>query len=269
MIVLNFLQHSGTDTDIDGRPLSVLQFYDLSRITLISKVLGLMCDGQYKEMQNYLREQSEDIHSVNMVGEMATFLYEFSKKQVLSINILHLFNQLLQALKEFCIGNYKNREVVFNANVVSVLNYILQIDISNIRGSGRFGQRENTTVITNHIELDYIGADDQINQQSVDFVQLRRLALQMKASAVELLGALLEEISKETSKLSQQIAEGLDIAALHWSMLDFYILKGDQDLIRLEIDDNAYRALFDSYRIIMHLVDVGIAPLETLSKLSI
>ena len=47
-----------------------------------------MCDGQYKEMQNFLREQSEDIHSVNMVAEMATFLYEFSKKHIISIDTL-------------------------------------------------------------------------------------------------------------------------------------------------------------------------------------
>ncbi len=225
-----------------------------------------MCDGQYKKMQNFLREQNESIHSINMVAEIATFLYEFSKKHVISIDILQLFNQLLEALKEFCIGNYRNREVVFNANVVSVINYVLQIDITKIRGSGRFGRNENTTVITDVAELDSIGTHQDTKEKNIDYIQLRKLAFQMKASAVELLDALLEEISNKTSKLSQQIAEGLDITALHWSMLDFYILKGDQDLIRLEIDDNAYRALFDSYRIIMHLVDIGIAPLETLSE---
>ncbi len=227
-----------------------------------------MCDGQYKEMQNFLREQSEDIHSVNMVAEMATFLYEFSKKQVISIDILQLFNQLLQALKEFCIGNYKNREVIFNANVVSAINYVLQIDITKIRGSRRFGRNENTTVVTSAAELDSIGTNQETNEQKIDFIQLRKLALEMKSSAVELLDALLEEISNTCSKLSQQIAEGLDITALHWSMLDFYILKGDHDLIRLEIDDNAYRALFGSYKIIMHLVDIGIAPLDVLSELN-
>ncbi len=177
------MQHSEADSDIDGKSLNSLQFYDLSRITLISKVLGLMCDGQYKEMQNFLREQSESIHSINMVAELATFLHEFSKKHVISIDILQLFNQLLQALKEFCIGNYKNREVVFNANVVSVINFVLQIDITSIRGSGMFGPSENTTVITNFTELDNIGGDEDTNEQNIDYIQLRRLALEMKASA--------------------------------------------------------------------------------------
>ena len=222
-----------------------------------------MCDNQYKEMQNYFREQSENINSINMVGEIATFLYEFSKKHIISIDILQLLNQLLQALKEFCIGNYKNREVVFNANVVSVINYVLQIDITMITGSQRF---DDTTFITNIEELDNIGFGPDVKVKNLDYTQLRKMALEMKVSAVELLDALLEEISNETSKLSLQIAEGLDIHALHWSMLDFYILKEDQDLIRLEIDDNACKALFDSYRIIMHLVDIGMAPLETLSE---
>ena len=63
--------------------MSILHFYDLSRIcTHLTKSLGLMCDGQCREMQNYLREQSGDIENVNMVEEIASFVYEFSKKQV-------------------------------------------------------------------------------------------------------------------------------------------------------------------------------------------
>ena len=221
-----------------------------------------MCDGQYKEMQNFLREQSEDINSVNMVGEISTFLYEFSKKQIINVDILQLFNQLLQALKEFCTGNYKNREIAFNANVVSVINYILQIDITKVKKSGH----RHTTLVTNiNYQLDSKPAQ-KTKEPDIDYVQLRKLALEIKVAAIGLLDALLEEISNKTSKLSQQIAEGLDMNALHWSMLDFYELKGDHDLIRLEVDDNAYRALFDCYKIIMHLVDIGIAPLETLSE---
>ena len=230
-----------------------MHIYDLNRITLISKVLGLMCDGQFREIQNYLREQSEDINSVNMVGEIASFLYNFSKKRVLSQQNLLLLIQLLKALNEFCIGNYKNREVTFNENIVSVINYVLQIDITKIKK-----QRHNTVVISNTV----FGG----NEGKTDYVQLRRMALEMKAAAVQLLDALLEEISNKTSKLSHQIAEGLDIHALHWSMLDFFVLKSDPHLIKIRSEDNAYRALFDSYKIIMHLVDGGIAPRESLSK---
>lgn len=220
-----------------------------------------MCDGQFRSMQNYLREQSEDINSVNMVSEIASFLYSFSKKHVISEQTLLLLNQLLQALNEFCIGNYRNREVTFNENIVSVVNFVLQIDITKIK---RLGRSENTTVVSNLSAIDDIGTGGA--NDKIDYTYLRRLALEMKASAIELLDALLEEISNKTSKLSHQIAEGLDMQALHWSMLDFFVLKGDPELIKLKVEDNAYRALFGSYRIIMHLVDTGVASLDSLSK---
>ena len=214
-------------------------------------------------MQNFLREQSEDLNSVNMVFEIATFLYDFSKKQVINIDILQLFNQLLQALKEFCTGNYKNREIAFNANVVSVINYVLQIDITKISKSGH---KHGAALVANIDQQLESMSSDQKTKENIDYIQLRRLALEMKVAAVGLLDALLEEITNKASKLPQQIAEGLDMNALHWSMLDFYDLKGDQDLIDLEVDDDAYRALFDCYKVVVHLVDIGIAPLETLSE---
>lgn len=38
-----------------------------------SQVLGLMCDGQYRLMQDYLREQEHNIFPINLVGEVALF----------------------------------------------------------------------------------------------------------------------------------------------------------------------------------------------------
>ena len=38
-----------------------------------SQVLGLMCDGQFSLMQNYLREQKDNIVTINLVGEVALF----------------------------------------------------------------------------------------------------------------------------------------------------------------------------------------------------
>ena len=217
---------------------------------LICKVLGLMCDGQFRVMQDYTREQSEDTHSVNIVAEMSTFLYHFSKKQEINEESLQLLNHLLQALIEFCTGNYKNREVIFYENIISAINYVLQIDITHIKAAEAMN-----------------GADqEKCIDVSMDYIYLRRMALEMKGSAMQLLESMLEDISIKTTKLSYQIAEGLDIHALHWSMLDFYILKSDPDLIRLQSEDNACRGLFDGYRIIMHLVDSGASSLESLSK---
>ena len=244
--------------------MSILRFYDLNRITLTSKVLGLMCDGQFRDMQNYLREQSEELNSVNIVGEIASFLYAFSKKHVLDQQNLMLLVQLLKTLNEFCSGNYRNREVAFNKNVVSVINFVLQIDITKIK---KLGKMENIAMLDNLPDLEDLSSSYEEARNKTDYVQLRKTALEMKAAAVKLLDALLEEISNKTSELSHQIAEGLDIQALHWSMLDFFVLKSDPDLIKVQSDDNAYRALFDCYKIIMYMVDEGIAPLDSLSKL--
>lgn len=200
-----------------------------------------MCDGQFKVMQHFLREQTEDIHGVNMVREMATSLYELSENRVINVDTLQLHNQLLQAIKEFVVGNYENRKVAFDANVVSVINYILQIDIMSIKWT----DASASTV------------------DPADSANLKRMALEIKASAVELLDVLLEEISSTTFQLSQQIAKGLDISALHWSMLDFFVLKDDLDLKRICFD---YRALYCAYRIIMGMMDMKVAPLHTLSK---
>ena len=92
------------------------------------------------------------------------------------------------------------------------------------------------------------------------------MALKVKASTVQLLDVMLEEISNKSHKLCRLISEGLDISGVHQSMLDFYILKSDPDLIRLKYDDNAYRAMFCSYKIIMQLADSGFASLESMSK---
>lgn len=242
-----------TDEDIGSKADKFLHCYDLSRICLISRVLGLMCDGQCKEMQNYLRTQGSNVKSVNMVEEIASFVYEFTKKQVFNIETITLFNHLVEALTKFCIGNRKNREVAFNGNVISAINYVLHIDITKImnKETGMFS---------------WLGLGSDREESTIDYVTLRKMALEMKAAVVLLLDALLEEIGSKSSSLSHQIADGLDIASLHWSMLDFFILKSDPDLIRLEFDDNASRALFNAYKIIQQLADNGFASIETLSN---
>ncbi len=245
--------------------MGVLQFYDLSRITLITKVIGLMCDGQYKEMQNFLREQSESIQSINMVEEISSFLYEFSKKRLITSDTLPLLIEILQSLIELCSGNYKNNETIFNIQIISTINFILQIDITRIKNQSRF--RCHTTVITNYSDLDTIGGNGRDEKRAeIDYVVLREKALHLKSSAVELLGVMLEEVSTQTKSLSVQIAGALDIHALHWSMVDFFELKVDKDLIKEKSADDASRALFKAYSIIRHLMDSSTSP-ENLSEL--
>ena len=109
-----------------------LLFQDSSHVKLALQVLGLMCDGQYRLMQNYLREQRDNIHTINLVGEVALFIQNFSYN--ISVETVELVHLILQTLTEMCVGNYPNQAVIFNRQIIEALNNICQIDIAERHG---------------------------------------------------------------------------------------------------------------------------------------
>ena len=80
---------------------SSLKFRDTSYIELALRVLGLMCDGQYRPMQNYLREQPDNIKTINLVSEICVFLQSFYVDATKE-NIA-LINQIIQTLTEMSV----------------------------------------------------------------------------------------------------------------------------------------------------------------------
>ena len=99
---------------------------------LALQVLGLICDGQYRVMQNYLREQRDNIHTTNLVGDVALFIQHFYHD--ISVETVELVHLILQTLIEMCVGNYPNQAVIFNRQILEVLNSIFQIDIVERHG---------------------------------------------------------------------------------------------------------------------------------------
>ena len=99
---------------------------------LALQVLGLMCDGQFRLMQNYLREQRDNIHTINLVGDVALFIQHFYHD--ISVETVELVHLILQTLIEMCVGNYPNQAVIFNRQILEVLNSIFQIDIVERHG---------------------------------------------------------------------------------------------------------------------------------------
>jgi len=79
---------------------SDLEFEDDGYIELVLRILGLMCDNQYQDLQDYLREQPDNIKSCNLVAETTRFL------DILYSNIddksMALTTQLFDTLVEFC-----------------------------------------------------------------------------------------------------------------------------------------------------------------------
>lgn len=214
----------------------VLELHDQKRVALIMNIIGLMCDGQHKEMQNYLREQKNRIISINMVEEITSLLYEYSKMRKLTRDTLPLIIESFQTLIELCLGNLENIEVLFRMQILPIMNYYLQLDITDIT-SKSIEDNSCTCIKMKHKQA----------------VLLRVQALKLKSAVVELLEAMLEKISFDNEKLTEQIAKGVSSQALHFTMVDFYKLKDDKDLREKKVDDNAYRALFKTYTVIRHL----------------
>lgn len=76
-----------------------LDFKDDGYIELLLRILGLMCDNQHKGLQHYLREQPDNIKSVNLVAETTRFLnilYSNINDQSVALTI-----QLFDTLVEF------------------------------------------------------------------------------------------------------------------------------------------------------------------------
>lgn len=114
---------------VDDESLCLVSFDDRHHVKLALQVLGLMCDGQYRLMQNYLREQRDNIVTINVVGEVALFLqYFYTELNAETMDLVHL---ILQTLIEMCVGNYPNQVVLHNRQIVEALNHILSIDIAN------------------------------------------------------------------------------------------------------------------------------------------
>jgi len=92
---------------VDAGTLELLVFKDTHHVKLALRVLGLMCDGQYRLMQNYLREQRDNISTINLVGEVALFLQHFYTD--INPETMDLVHLILQTLIEMCVGNYPNQ----------------------------------------------------------------------------------------------------------------------------------------------------------------
>lgn len=259
-IALHTLQHTNEIPGLDSAASGVIYFHDFSHIELILKVLGFMCDGQYRDMQNFLRSQNEQIQSVDLVGEVTSFLQTFYQSQFIDRSTLKLLHRTLQTLIEMSVGNHANQKAIFNRQILPVINHILQLNITNITPP------EDTGVDAKE-ELEYyplLRRDREVISAET-YKELRKQALELKGSAIKLLEGMLEETSLETKDLVTRLSGGLDVDALHGTMVDFYKFMLDKELIEDEYDDNAERGLYRTYHILVQLKYYGV-PEKVVSK---
>ncbi|KAL3848190.1 hypothetical protein ACJMK2_019064, partial [Sinanodonta woodiana] len=104
-----------------------LEFKDEGYIELVLRILGLMCDNQYRGLQDYLREQPDNIKSVNLVSETTRFLsILYSSVNDKSVDLII---QLFDTLVEFTSGNSVNQSTVFENKICDYINHILRVGV--------------------------------------------------------------------------------------------------------------------------------------------
>ncbi|XP_041375499.1 inositol 1,4,5-trisphosphate receptor type 3-like [Gigantopelta aegis] len=93
-------------------------------IELVLKVMARMCDGQNKQLQDYLREQPDNVKSFDIIAEVTRFL------NVVYSNIngknIGLVIQLFESMNEFTAGNQDNRVVIYDNKIIDYINFILR-----------------------------------------------------------------------------------------------------------------------------------------------
>lgn len=119
-----------TDEDIERMvrqsmgSLDEFDYEDDGYIELVLKLLGLMCDGQNTTLQDYLREQPDNIKSVNLISETARFLSLLYSS--IDENTIGLVTELLSTLVEFTSGNIANQLVIFDNKIIDYINFMLR-----------------------------------------------------------------------------------------------------------------------------------------------
>jgi inositol 1,4,5-triphosphate receptor type 1 len=196
---------------------------------LALKVLGQICNGQNRVMQNFFREQPDSIANVNLVGKVATFLQQ-QHSEINQQNI-ELIQEVVETLLEMSVGNYYNQAVLFDCQIVDAFNRILQLP---------------HTIDCNLTDV-----------------------LQLKATTVDLLHTFVEETHRNAPKLALDVLKTLDTEALLDVLVFFHELRKHPLVKRERMDDNAERALLSTYHVLMSLASLDGISEETRGRISL
>ncbi len=99
---------------------------DLADVRVVLKTLQSLCDLEFARAQNLMREQPENVKSVNVVAEVCQFLSLLYTN--IDQNYVDLVSDLLETITEFIQGNQENQAVVFDNKVIDYLNHMLRAE---------------------------------------------------------------------------------------------------------------------------------------------
>eukprot|EP00053_Salpingoeca_punica_P017480 m.168492 g.168492 ORF g.168492 m.168492 type:complete len:2590 (+) comp17217_c0_seq4:243-8012(+) len=158
---------------------------DESNIELVLRVLQLLCEGHNSQMQNYLREQPDNMRSIDLVS-MTVELLRTLVTDITDDNI-ELVIQTMETLVEFAQGCQGNQCVIFDAQAVDSMNTILR-------------------------QPKFPGANDE-------------KVAHLKLACGNLLGAMLEDSDEKTVEIANELSETLDINSVLRNMQHYFVVN--------------------------------------------
>ena len=176
----------------------------LRNIQVSFKLMGLMCDGQQKFLQDYFREQPDNLENINMVVKAVQFLKIFYT-EINKENIC-LVAQVFRTVTEFISGNFDNQSDAFSSKIMDIVNRIFQTP--TFKGC----------TIENLVDL--------------------------YDSIIRMLQVMLEETSLSTKNLAQDIFSVLDVGSVHlviWLLNDIRLNSTVERDVRDLAEDDMFR----------------------------
>ncbi|CAG2222632.1 unnamed protein product [Mytilus edulis] len=113
--------------EIEEKPVSISEGPEYRHdgyIELVLKVMARMCDGQNHDLQDYLREQPDNVKSFNIIAEVTRFLNVVYSN--INFKSIDLVIQLFNTMNEFTAGNQENRIVIYDNKIIDYINFILR-----------------------------------------------------------------------------------------------------------------------------------------------
>ena len=179
---------------------------NLRNIQVSFRLMGLMCDGQQKFLQDYFREQPDNPENINMVIKTVDFLKIFYTD--INQDNIQLVEEVFRSLTEFVSGNFENQNDAFGAKIMDVINRIFQTPT-----------------------FKSCALDDMVS---------------LYDAIIRFLQVMLEETSLQTKHLARDLYSVLDVGSVHQVIALLYEIKcsSNRDTSLCERADDALFRLY-------------------------
>lgn len=188
------------------------------------RVLQLLCEGHNNFLQNYLRDQEDNIRSINLVTRIAKFFGLIV--QDVRGGTVTLINQILETLTEMAGGCSANQKAIVDENIVNELSALMRM-------SPRAMVRRGV--------------------ERVD-------AAKIHYNCAVLIETLLESADERTATQAVQMSETLDLSAVCDRLLDYYTTFEAEEDKQWDFDGDedpltAREVAYEMHRVLLMMED--------------